>query len=431
MHSVFWLLAALGGLVALLAVGVVWAAPYWFTIVGVTPQEARIAIAVTSVTFALSLPASVFSAALYGLRRLDMVNGINILFRLGSVIPIVILLRMGGGLVAFVVLQNVLTVVRWLVEAWLAGRTGLLRNLFFPIRWNRETVRESMRYGLGNTTINISQLVSNQFDLIVIGAFLSTSWVTFFYLARTVCSYYASGISTITRTFTPHITHLHARGEHAAVLDFYLRTSRMAVLVSTWLMVGIVAYGRPFLILWMDESYVSGDFYYRTDIVMYLLISGLFFRTLQSMAYQLLLGSRELKFLTTVNVIEAAGNLGLSLLLVQNYALAGVAAGTAIPMWIIYGVVMPVYMVRKYQVGWGRYFQAVIRPVLFTCLVFGVLCWQAVSRFPPDSVVKLLVSAMAVSLIYALLAAALEFKKEERELIVSKLSLLTRRASSV
>lgn len=38
------------------------------------------------------------------------------------------------------------------------------------------------------------------------------------------------------------------------------------------------------------------------------------------------------------------------------------------------------------QVGWGQYFQAVIRPVLLTCLVFG-----------------LFVSAAAVSLVYGLL----------------------------
>jgi O-antigen/teichoic acid export membrane protein len=428
MHNAFWLLVWAGGVIAAASVVVVWAAPYWFKIEGLTVSEARTSIAVMSATFALSLPASVFGSALYGLRRLDMVNGLGILVRLGSVIPTILLLRAGGGLVSFVVLQGAISLLRWMVEAWMVRSTGIAHNLVFPIRWNRSIMRDCISFGMGNTVINISQMVANQLDLVVIATFLGTSRVTAFYLGRTICSYYADLISTITRTFTPHITHLHASGQSQELLDFYLRVSRLAALLSTWLMVGILAYGRPFLTLWVGESYVTGEIYNRSDIVLYVMVTGLFFRTLQSMAWQVLMGSRELRFLTWINVAEAASNLSLSLLLVRPYGLLGVAAGTAIPMWICYGLVMPAYVVGKYEVGWRIYIQAVVRPVVFTCVVFGLICWLVERQFYPHTWLQLFGSATVASLIHFICTSTLELTRPERQMIAAKIPFLHRLA---
>lgn len=424
MHNAFWLLTVAGGVVVAASTVVVWATPYWFKIEGITTDQARGAIAVASAVFALSLPASVFSAALYGLRRLDMVNGVDILVRLGSIIPIVLLLRAGGGLVSFVLLQATISILRWILEIWLVRRAGLAHHILFPLRWNRQTVRDCMQYGMGNSVINLSQLVANQLDLVVIGTLLNTRWVTFFYLSRTICTYYAALISTITRTFTPHITHLYSRGEKKEMLEFYLRVSRLAALISTWLMVGILFYGRPFLVLWVGVSYVSGDPNYRADLVLYMMVTGLFCRTIQSMAWQVLMGTRELAFLTWLNVGEAVANLAISLLLVRPYGLMGVAAGTAIPMWICYGLIMPVFMVHRYEIRWRDYIQSVVRPVAFTCLVFGPICWLAVTRFYPGSWWALIGSATVASLLHFGITALLELTREERGLIAAKISML-------
>jgi O-antigen/teichoic acid export membrane protein len=422
MHNVFWLLSGAGAVVILASAGLVWAAPYWFKIEGLSVTDARTALGLMSVVFALSLPASVFSAALYGLRRLDWVNGIDILVRLGSIVLIVLLLRAGGGLVGFVMLQGGISLARWSAEAWLVRRTGLAHNLIFPVRWRREVIRDCFRYGMSNTVINTSQMVVTQLDLLVIASFIGTRWVTYFYLGRTLCTYYASLISTITLPFTTQITFLHAKGQLEEIVGVYLRVSRLVSLLSTWMMVGIVAFGRPFFALWVGNSYISGDFYNRTDVVLYLMISGFFFRMVQGMARQVLMGSRELRFLTWANVIEAVSNLGLSVWLIRGYGLAGVAAGTAIPMCFFHGILMPIYMVRKYQIGWGAYAQAVIRPVAFTIVVFGALCWYAVSRFYPQSWWQLFGLAAVVSAVYFVLAMALELTRSEVRMIVAKLT---------
>ena len=426
-HNAFWLLAAAGGLVALVGTLVIAAAPYWFTIQGLTANEARTAIAIMTATFALSLPASVFGSVLYGLRRLDLINGLNIAVRLGSVIPIVLLLRAGGGLIEFTLLQGGIGVSRWLLEAWVVRRTGLGHRLLFPIRWNRRIVRDFMRFGAGNTVINVCQQIANQLDLVVIATFLGTGFVTVFYLARTVCSYYADLISTITQSFTVHITHLHARGEHDELLGFYLRVSRLVALVSTWLMVGIVAYGRPFLALWVGEAYVSGDTHRRADLILYLMVTGLYCRTLQSMAWQVLMGSRELTFLTRINIAEAVSNLLLSVILVRHFGLLGVAAGTAIPMWICYGVVMPLYMLRKYKIRKRDYVRAVVRPAIFTCVVFGLICFLIQTRLYPQTWLQFFASATVASLAYFACAALLELTSEEVRAVALKLPFLRRR----
>ena len=369
---------------------------------------------------------SVFSSALYGLRRLHIVNGIEILFRLVSTVAIVVALRSGGRLMAFVLVQSAATLLRWTAERWMLHRAGLGKNLLFPLRMEKGLIRESMRYGMGNATISVSQLIANQLDLVVIATFLSTKWVTFFYIARTLCAYYSTVTATVTLPTTPHITHLHTVGQHDEVLSFFLRVSKLTALLSTWLAVGIVAYGHPFLKLWVGQEYVSGNVYYRSDIVLYLLISGIFFRMLQSMARQVLLGTRELAFLTWINVAEAVANLAISLLLVRRFGLLGVALGTAAPMWICHGIIMPIYMVRRYQIGWKIYARAIVRPVVFTIALFGLLCGIAVSQFYPVSWVQLLVSAAAASAVFLGLAAVFELTGEERLTIAAKFTFIQR-----
>jgi O-antigen/teichoic acid export membrane protein len=260
----------------------------------------------------------------------------------------------------------------------------------------------------------------------VIATFLSTKWVTFFYIARTLSAYYAIFISTVTRTFTPHITHLHTVSENEEMLSFYLRVSKLTALMSTWLAVGIAAYGQPFLRLWVGREYVSGDLYYRSDIVLYLLTSGIFCRTLQSMAWQVLVGTRELAFLTWINVAEAVANLAISVLLVHRFGLLGVAFGSAAPMWVCYGMIMPVYVLLKYKIGWRIYARAVVRPVIFTVVLFGSLCGVVVNRYYPASWLQLLISASAVSVVFFGLAAAFELTPEERRTIAAKFAFIQR-----
>jgi O-antigen/teichoic acid export membrane protein len=176
----------------------------------------------------------------------------------------------------------------------------------------------------------------------------------------------------------------------------------------------------------VGREYVSGDLYYRSDIVLYLLTSGIFCRTLQSMAWQVLLGTRNLAFLTWMNVGEAVANLTISVLLVHRFGLLGVALGSAAPMWVCYGMIMPAYMVLKYKIGWSIYFRAVVRPIIFTGAIFGVLCGIVVNRYYPSSWMQLFVSTSAVSVLFFGLAAAFELTPEEKLTITAKFAFIQR-----
>jgi hypothetical protein len=93
-------------------------------------------------------------------------------------------------------------------------------------------------------------------------------------------------------------------------------------------------------------------------------------------------------------------------------------------MWIAYGVAMPVYMVRKYEISWSRYLHAVLRPAAVTCLVFGSICWLAVREYYPHTLWQLFISATAVSLVYGVFVVLVELNKEERTLIRERLGQL-------
>jgi O-antigen/teichoic acid export membrane protein len=422
-HSAFSILS-LGALcIVVLSLGLAYLAPYWFKLDTVSPADARKVILIMSGTFALSLPAAVFPAILYGFRRLDLTNTADLCYRLGSAALAVATLRAGGDLAAFVIAQSAATLARSLIEGTLVWRLGFGFRLL-PGRPSRERVKDLLGYGVRNTAINVTQMIATQLDLVVIASFLSAKWVTAFAIARSLITYYAAFISTITRSFTPQFTHLHATGQQLQMIHYYLRVSKLTSLLGAWMGAGIVVFGNSFLRLWVGPSYVEGSLLYRSDVVMALLTAGVFWRVLQSIAWQVLLGTRRLRFLTWITSIEAISNLGLSILLVRSLGLAGVALGTMVPQVICYGLVMPVYMVRAYQIGWWRYLQNVFVPALLVIASLTVTGGLLVHLWTPQSWAQLFSAAAAASLVTGLAAYVLGLNGEERRHVRAKLALV-------
>src|SRR5262249_34101673 len=126
----------------------------------------------------------------------------------------------------------------------------------------------------------------------------------------------------------------------------------------------------------------TGNPNFRADYVLLLLLVGTIPRTFQSAGLQFLLGSRQMRFLTTLRGVEAAANLILSFLLIRRYGLRGVAVGVMVPMFISHlGFMLP-YTLRSIGMSWGEYWRRIlIGPVVLG--VCGLIAALLVSRWIP------------------------------------------------
>ncbi|MDP2898365.1 MAG: polysaccharide biosynthesis C-terminal domain-containing protein [bacterium] len=358
----FWALSAAAAAVMVLGLSIAWRLPALIRTGDTDPMEIRIAAAIMVVVVAFNLPLSLYAAFLNGFRRVDLLVYTELIPRLLATTLIVVMVRLGYSLIAMSVINGAATALTWLFQYVFARRSGASISLF-PVRFERSLLKDLFAVSGATVILNATITVINQVQPIIIGAYLGTSWLTYFVVARQLSTYYHYFIATIPLSLTTTFTSYYFTGQKDALARLYLVATRITGALAVFVGCSIVIFGRPFLGLWVGEKYISGSWALRSDVVLVLLIVGTVPRTFQNTSAQLLLATRKLRFFTVLRVAEAVVNVGCTLLLVRPLALAGVSLASAVPM-IVSHVLLFWYVLREFAIPLGVYWREALLPAL-------------------------------------------------------------------
>jgi O-antigen/teichoic acid export membrane protein len=421
LSSAFWVLALLGLIVLVLGASVTVLMPTLFRrLHDVSVIEAQKTMAVVTLMLALQLPLELFTAIVNGCRRLDLAQGVDAILRIVTSVGIWMALSAGGGMVAVASIQ-------------LAGRvTGWSANFFFartllgsiPIRLknvSRQALRSVWDYGSKSFVTNLAMMVIGRVDLIVIGATLNLSLITFYTIGRMLVDYMTQVVNMLSGSFTMHMTDLHGRANQAGVHALYTKGTRLAALLSLPMSACIALFGAAFIRLWQGSQFVTGPWTARSDIVLYIWILAQLPRWMQGMSWQLMLATYRVKALMWIEIGEAAVNLTLSLILVRLYGIAGVAIGTLIPAVIVHGVLLPAYVSKNLHVSLPQ----LIRESYARPAIVAVLC--AITGYVSITLIGLetwrdfATAAAVTAVVGALSAFRLGLTPSERQEVIDRL----------
>lgn len=405
-------LTVMGLVVIMIGCGLIYAFPMVFDTRGVNLTEIRIALTIMTLAIGLSFPMAIFNSSLVGHRRMDIVNINEVTIRILVAAASWILIKHGAGMVGLAVAVASGRILSWVACIVWSKRVGApFPSLHFFRRWH---LRELVSYGGKNALINIAILINYRTDSFVIGIFLGVKWITFFTIGSSLVQYCSDGIMAVTRAFTPHLTHEDSRGDRAELKRLYLLGVRLAGLLVTSATAYLLVFGKDFIRLWLGEAYVTGPLTYRSDVVMMVLLGASFPRLLQSISWQLLLATRNQRYLMTLIIGEAVVNLGLSVLLVRRYGLLGVALGTMIPVVISQAALLPAYVLRTYQISIADYgIRGLGRPFLCGGAIFILTKWMVIV-YPPASWSIFFPQVAIAALLGVSVIAAFGLTNEER-----------------
>lgn len=372
LSSAFWTLALLGLIVLFVGASVTVLLPRLFNLEGVNPLEAQRTMALITVMLALQLPLELFSAVVTGCRRLDLVQGVDMLVRILTSVAIWLALSQGGGMVHLVSIQLAGRVVTW------TACFGFARRLLGPIPVHITNVswkgfRAVWDYGSKTFVANLALLVVGRVDTVIIGATLNVALITFYSIGRILVDYVTQAVAALAGSFVMHMTDLHARADKAGLLALFAKGTRVAALLALPMAACLALFGRSFIELWQGPQYVSGPWTQRSDTILYIWIVAQVPRWIQGMSWQLLLATYRVKFLMWLELGEAAVNLTLSLILIRYLETAGVALGTLVPAVIVHGVILPAYVSLRLNMPFKRIVrESYARPALVALLVAGI-----------------------------------------------------------
>jgi O-antigen/teichoic acid export membrane protein len=228
---------------------------------------------------------------------------------------------------------------------------------------------------------------------------------------------------SVTRAFTPHLTHLYAREELAATRRLFLIGTRFSGLLSFPLAACLFVFGHAFLRLWIGPGYVTGPLGQRSDIVMAVLLLTYMPQWQQSISRQLLLASGKYRFLMYQQVVQAVANVVLSLLLIRWYGVIGVAAAKVVPGAVSDLVVIPVHVLRRLNIPLRQYVREGVARALLVGVALFAFTWPLVRLWNPAFSWKVLFLQVGVSLlVYGILGWTIGLTAQDRQLARERLA---------
>jgi O-antigen/teichoic acid export membrane protein len=330
-------------------------------------STARWLLLLVGSSVALGFPLGVFGGMLEGLQKFYILNWTNIIFSsLLRVALIVFYLSRGHGLLTVALITVGLPLIGSVVRAVIA-----LRMLPIRFSWrqvNREGFRRMANYSGVTFMIIIAWRLRFKTDALVIGTFLSSAAITYFYAGSRLVDYAGEVVSSLAQIFVPMSSQSDASGNLVRLRKIFIAGNRACAFVILPITVTFVILGRSIIEVWVGEKYVAQAY-----PVLLTLILSYTLMMVQGASSRILFGVSKHGKLAVVTIIEGIANLALSILLVRPYGILGDAFGTAIPMLGTYLLFMPQHLCSRLGIKvWTYLRQAYLLPLLLCVPVAAV-----------------------------------------------------------
>jgi O-antigen/teichoic acid export membrane protein len=353
---------------------------------------ARLLFVLIGADVALAFPLSIFGCVLEGYQNFWPLNVVQIVAALVRGGLSVLVLGLGGGLVAVAAVTVGVNLLRHFACAALAFRTTPLR--LGAQYLDRSVVGQLAGYSATAFMIFIAETLRFQTDAVVVGAFLSAAAVTYFAIGSKLVDYASSIVVSMSQIFTPMASHHDASGDQEKVRRVFLAGNRACALVIFPLCAVLILLGKPAIELWMGAKYLV------SYPILVLLILPRTLLLAQSGSIRILLGLGRQRTFALMTMLDGLANLLLSIALVKPWGILGVAWGTAIPLACTSLLFLPRHVCRMLHVPLRTFLLQAYQVPLALTIPMACVLWVLRLWLPVPGYGGLLLEAGVAGLVY-------------------------------
>ncbi len=248
----FFLVLGLAGLLLILATARL-LATRWMKIPPELIEPAYYAFCASSVGFFFTMLVTLYNAIVNGLNRYDLSSIINALMGGVTTLGTAAVLYLGGGLLA-VVLFNVAIPIGTMLAYAVAIRRLLPALRTAPV-WDMASMKHIVGFGMYAMLSRVTDVIVRQVDLLLIGALLGVSAVTYYVIPFTILNRLTSLIGRIGMVIFPAVSELQGQQRLEVIERLYLTSSRVIFLLATACCLPVFLFGTRFLELWMSPEF--------------------------------------------------------------------------------------------------------------------------------------------------------------------------------
>jgi O-antigen/teichoic acid export membrane protein len=379
-------------------------------------STARWLLLVVGASVALGFPLGVFGGMLEGLQKFYVLNWTNIAFSsVLRVVLIVFYLNRGYGLLTVALITVGLPVLGTIVRAIVALRT-------LPIKFsskyvNRDAFRHMANYSGVTFMIVIAWRLRFKTDALVIGTFVSSAAITYFYAGSRLVDYAGEVVSGLAQIFVPMSSQSDAAGNMDRLRKILIVGNRACAFTTFPIIATFIILGKSIIEVWVGKRYVAQGY-----PVLLMLIVPYTLMLIQGASSRILFGMSRHGALAVVTLLEGIANLVLSILLVRPFGILGDAAGTAIPLLGTYLLFLPYHLCSRLGVRISTFVQQAYLLPLILCAPMAAALWLMRRWSEPHSYRQLIPQLLVAGLVYGACLAWAYWSK--RMLHVGELSAM-------
>jgi O-antigen/teichoic acid export membrane protein len=411
----------LGVIVILVSVLLAPLFPIFFNLPASEKAAASWVVFLSGVGLGISLPSGTTTAVLRGLQRFDLINVLSVTGMLSYAILLVVVLKMGGGIVGMALVNIPFTLVMQIPAIIMIRR--IAPELRFGWRdAEMKYVRAVTSFSSALFVIEVASQLKTKADEVIIGAFLPISLVTPYYFAHRLSEIPQLLTDQFMKVLMPLSSQMHSQDDSevdgsvkSSVRQLYVVSTRITLAIFVAVGVTLAILAKPFLAVWVGVEYTQ-----YVGLV-YLLTAASFMEILTWPAGAVLQGMAKHHLLAPIAIGSGVVNVILSILLIKPLGLSGIALATLIPN-VVEGMflVLP-YTMRTLKISGQTMIREVLLPVVPPAIVLVVVLLLLSQSIALTSFIAIgFVGGIGV-MIYLALYVALGKKLEERNIILNML----------
>jgi O-antigen/teichoic acid export membrane protein len=308
------------------------------------------------ITIGLSLIGNCFDASLWGFRRFDLLNAVDIPVTIVRTMGSIVVAAAGFGVTGLAVVTLFTACAGFGAKAYLTWRVAPYLRIR-SAHLQRTRMRELVDYGWSNGARTIGVILRRAATPLLIGHVLGAASVTVFSLAARLISYVTLIMNASAGVLTPIATAHHSRCDEGALRKLLLHGGDLCTTAAGFLTLLVVLLGMPFISLWVGPTLITAG------LLAAVLALGEFLPLSQLVAEGVLLGKARHRLLAALTVADGVIALALAALVGRYWGLLGMCIAFAVCGSILRGLPLILYSKRILQVRLRDYVRSlVLRP---------------------------------------------------------------------
>src|SRR5436853_1125178 len=368
---------------------------------------------------ALGFPFSVFGGVVNAFQRRYLNGWVAIGTTAAVALVNIAVLEMGYGLVELVAATTIVRILSYFLYAMNAYRAfpGLRIG---PRYFRLSRLREVSRVSLFLLLIDVANKLNYSSDTVVIGAFMGTVAISIWAIAQRLIETTQNVTSHMNGALFPVVCDFATAGQAERLRRVLVQGTRISLAMVIPVTTGLVILAQPLVRAWVGARFDA------SVPIIYILSAAVAIRVGCSMATTLLKGAGQHRLLAAANVAAAPVIVGLSILLVGLFGLAGVAVGTAIPLAGVSIFILFPAACRRAELDKRNAVREAVWPALWPMIPMGMLLVLTRGLFP-DKLLLIALQAAAAGAVYLLVFLKFAIPRRDREWYESKVRQLIRR----